>query len=85
MRPGRGATSEPAKKSKAIGRIASPLCKASACRPFWTVRAKTNMKAPKPMLKANTMVSPRAIDGRRSRDGGSSGTSPRRPVRVSTT
>jgi hypothetical protein len=68
-----------------MGRIARPLCRASACRPFWTVRAKTNMNEPKPMLKANTIARPRDIDGRRSRDGGSSGTSPRCSERFSTT
>ena len=43
------------------------------------------MNAPKPMLNANTIARPRDIDGRRSSDGGSSGTSPRRSARCSTT
>ncbi|MFE7840004.1 hypothetical protein ACFU53_29300 [Streptomyces sp. NPDC057474] len=42
------------------------------------------MNAPKPMLNANTIARPRDIDGRRSTDGGSSGTSPRRSARFST-
>ena len=41
------------------------------------------MKAPKPMLKTSTMSRPRDMDGSRSRDGGSSGTSPRASARFS--
>ncbi len=80
----RGANSEPAKNSRAIGTIARPPWKASACSPFWTVRAKTNMKEPNPMLKASTMTRPRDIDGSRSSDGGRRGTSPRASARFST-
>ncbi len=52
------------RKSRAMGTMARAPWSAIWCSPSWAVRAKANMKAPKPMLKAakQAVMAPR--DGR---------------------
>jgi hypothetical protein len=58
----RGVSSEPIRNAIAHGAIASPLRNGEACRPSWTVNAKTNMNPPKPRKNGSPSAIPRRID-----------------------